>query len=67
MGGHLRYLDDLDALVIERLRQRGTLQLVASLDSKTFTDALDCVAAADDTTRAQEHAIRELLVTLRPR
>jgi hypothetical protein len=63
----MRYLDDLDPLVIQRLRQRGTLQLVTSLDRKTFADALDCVAAADDTTRAQEGAIRDLLVSLRPR
>jgi hypothetical protein len=61
----LRYLPDLDAVDARRLIQRGTLRRIASLDMRILIDVMQCVAAADDTTRAQEKAIRSLLATMR--
>lgn len=61
----LRYLDDLDAANATRLRKKGVLTWVMSLDTAFFVEILDCVAAADDTTVQQERCIRDLLAKIR--
>lgn len=56
----LRALDDFDAERVARERSRGDLTLVTSLGPDLFRQALDCAVAANDTTRLQERAIRDL-------
>ena len=57
----LRYLPDLDAGDVTTAINRGVLTFVQSLDTATFRDAANCTAAANDTTRQQERAIRNQL------
>ena len=61
----LRYLDDLDSVDAARLKRLGVLNLVTHLPAETFAEVLDCAAAADDTTRAQENCLRDQLAKLR--
>ncbi len=61
----LRYLDDLDPAPAAGLRKRAVLEHVGTLDLAMFGDLLDCAARADDTTKAQEKAMRDELARLR--
>ncbi len=61
----LRYLDDIDASAAQRLSQQGILGLVITLSEALLAEVLECVAAADDTTRRQEIAIRDVLANMR--
>jgi hypothetical protein len=49
------------------LRERGILSIVGNLDRGLLLDALECVAAADETARMQERAIRDLLAEMSQR
>jgi hypothetical protein len=57
----LRAMNDFDADQVNRQKARGDLTLVMTLDGALFRQALDCAAAANDTTRLQERAIRDLM------
>jgi hypothetical protein len=61
----LRYLDDVDEREARLLQERGVLSLAGRLEGGLLIGALECAAAADDTTRMQEQAIRDFLATLR--
>jgi hypothetical protein len=69
LGGHLvleswldlRYSDDYDDRDFRSDLNGGLLTLVSEAPLALFHDALGCAAAADDTTRQQERAIRDLL------
>lgn len=63
----LRYLDDVDSIDAARLTEDGVLSLVMTLDAEVLAAALDCAAAADDTTRFQERSIRDQLAKIRGR
>jgi hypothetical protein len=41
--------------------------MITALDTELLVEVLECVAAADDTTRMQENAIRDLLARMRRR
>lgn len=60
----LRGLDDADASETSRLLTTGVLTCVMTLPHDLLKPALTCAAGADDTTRAQEQALRDLLATL---
>jgi hypothetical protein len=61
----LRYLDDFDEFEFNR-RLKGTrIALITTLTKKVLSDLLDCAAAAEDTTRQQERAMRDELAKLR--
>lgn len=57
----LRYLDDVDSIDAARQAKDGVLTLVMTLDAQVLAAVLDCVAAAEDTTRLQEQSIRDQL------
>jgi hypothetical protein len=57
-------MNDVDANDVNKERARGDLSLVMTLDDQLFHQALTCVASANDTTRQQERAIRDLLATM---
>jgi hypothetical protein len=61
----LRSMNDFDAVKVEREATRGDLTFVTTLEPALFRSSLECVAAANDTTRAQERAIRDLLAGIR--
>jgi hypothetical protein len=61
----LRQLDDLDSDQVVREAARGDLTFVMRLDAALFSEALDCTAAANDTTRMQERAMRDVLARMR--
>lgn len=61
----LRHLDDFDRLEFQRRLDNGRIVSVAGLSGKILVDLLECVAAAEDTTRSQERAIRDTLAKLR--
>ena len=61
----LRYLPDLDNIDAEHLVERGVMTFVASLNGDVLSEALECVAAADDRSQAQERAIRDVIEWLR--
>lgn len=61
----LRLLNDFDGDQVAKEAARGDLSFVMALDPTVFRDALDCAAAASDTTRMQERAMRDLLAKLR--
>jgi hypothetical protein len=63
----LRYLDDVDERQARLLQERGILSLARRLEGEPLIGALECAAAADDTTRMQEQAIRDFLATRRQR
>lgn len=54
----LRGLDDFDADLLALGIRRGNLTLETTLTGTVFRDALLCAAAANDTSRRQENAIR---------
>lgn len=60
----LRYLADLESSEVQRMETRSELTRVLSLARPTLRNAIECVAAADDTTGAQERRLRDTLSTL---
>ncbi len=57
----LRSCPDADADDVRLLIGKGAMKLVARLAGPRLRAALECTAAAADTTRQQEQAIRDLL------
>lgn len=60
----LRAMEDVDPGAANKERQRGDLTLVMVLDMDLFRQALNCAASANDTTRMQERAMRDLIATM---
>lgn len=60
----LRYLDDFDPSGAVALRKRSVLEHEGTLAPSVFPALLDCAARADDTTKAQERAMRDELARL---
>lgn len=60
----LRGSDDYDGSSAAGDQSRGTLTPVMALNPATLRAVLACAAAANDTTRLQERAIRDLAATL---
>lgn len=60
----LRPLEDGDNLEVAKLLNEGVLTIETSISGDSLRAALECAAAADDTTRAQERAIRDELAAL---
>lgn len=60
----LHPLDDGDGQEVARLLDVRVLTLATSISGDSLRAALECAAAADDTTRAQERAIRDQLAAL---
>lgn len=61
----LRYLDDFDEFEFQRRLKSKRITPTTSLPNDVLTQLLDCAAAAEDTTRLQERAIRDALAELR--
>jgi len=61
----LRPFDDLDPAAFHRHSERGILAHSHTLPLTVLRAVLECVAAADDTTRRQEHHLRDTLAALR--
>jgi hypothetical protein len=61
----LRYLDDFDGIEFKRRMNGGRVVPVTLLRNEVLVRLLDCVAAAEDTTRLQEQTIRDELSRLR--
>lgn len=57
----LRPLDDGDGVEVAKLLDASTLTIETTINGASLRAALECAAAADDTTRAQERAIRDQL------
>ncbi|MEX2149680.1 MAG: hypothetical protein WD793_05670 [Steroidobacteraceae bacterium] len=60
----LRSCPDADVDDVRGLIMKGVMKLVSQLTGRQLRAALECTAAAADTTRQQEQAIRDLLVKL---
>jgi len=60
----LRGLDDADSDDVSRLFDTGIVSVVTTLPITLLKPALDCAARADDTTRAQEQALRDQLAAI---
>jgi hypothetical protein len=61
----LRHLDDFDEFEFQRRLKSKRILPITSLSKNVLAQLLDCVAAAEDTTRLQERAIRDALAKLR--
>jgi hypothetical protein len=61
----LRYLDDFEGIGFKRRVNGGRIVPVTLMRRDVLVELLDCVAAAEDTTRLQEQAIRDELTRLR--
>jgi len=61
----LRYLDDFEGIEFKRRVNGGRIVPVTRMRRDVLVELLDCVAAAEDTTRLQEQAIRDELTRLR--
>ena len=61
----LRGLDDADGIELRQAMEDGVVTIVTALEEATIRGALECAAAADDTTQAQAKAIRDQLAALR--
>jgi hypothetical protein len=61
----LRIQDDYDKSDFDSMLSSGRISLIGSIPKPLFCAALGCVAEADDTTYAQEQALRDLLSELR--
>ena len=61
----LRYLDDFDEFEFKRRLKSTRLAFITSLTKEVLSDLLDCAAAAEDTTRQQEQAMRDELAKQR--
>ena len=60
----LRGLEDADAADMSREVGAGILTVATALPADLLKPALACAAGADDTTRAQEQALRDQLAVL---
>ncbi len=60
----LRRLDDADAVDMARSLEAGILTEVTTLPVDLLKPVLACAAGADDTTRAQEQAMRDQMAAL---
>jgi hypothetical protein len=60
----LRAFDDGDGIEVDRLLDAGVLTIETSITGDLLRAALECAAAEDDATRAQERAIRVGLAVL---
>jgi len=60
----LRGLDDADGIELTQLLGTGVLSVASALPADLLKAALACAAGADDTTRAQEKALRDQLETV---
>ncbi len=56
--------DDYDEAAFDSKLSAGQIHLVGLIGQPLFRAALECVAQADDTTFAQEQALRDLISTL---
>jgi hypothetical protein len=61
----LRGLDDFDAHDVAKQAAGGELSHAVTLVGTVYRHAAECAAAANDTTRLQERAIRDQLARLR--
>jgi hypothetical protein len=61
----LRGLDDVDLLEVPRLIRLGIMTRISALPAHMLVPLLECAAQADDTTRYQERALRDLLARMR--
>lgn len=61
----LRYQDDFDEFEFQRRLKSKRIVPTTSLSREVLAHLLDCAAAAEDTTRLQERAIRDALAKLR--
>jgi len=61
----LRYLDNFDEFEFKRRLKSTRIVFITSLTKEVLSDLLDCAAAAEDTTRQQERAMRDALAKLR--
>lgn len=61
----LRHLNDVDSGDVQLLIKRGVISRSMKILPADLSALLECVAAAEDTTRRQEQAIRDLLATMR--
>ena len=60
----LHPLDDGDGIDVAKLLNAGMLTVAATIPEVLLRAALECAAAADDTTLAQERAIRDALAVM---
>jgi hypothetical protein len=60
----LRKQDDFDGMAFDSKLSTGIVTLVGAIDKPLFRAALECTAQADDTTFAQEQALRDMVSTL---
>jgi hypothetical protein len=60
----LRALDDIDRNEFA-LRIKRDVRIAGSVPRDLLIEAMECVAASDDTTRGQERALRDSLASLR--
>jgi hypothetical protein len=60
----LRALDDIDRSEFA-LRMERDVRIAGTVSRDLLFEAMECVAAADDTTRGQERALRDSLAVLR--
>jgi len=61
----LRYLEDFDDFEFRRRLKSNRIVPIISLSKDALVQVLDCAAAAEDTTRLQERAIRDVLANVR--
>jgi hypothetical protein len=62
----LRHHPDLDSADVAKKLKSGSMEIVAGLTLEMLMPAMECTAAAPDTTREQEVCIRDSLSKLRP-
>jgi len=60
----LRWLADVDLLDVIRMTRLEIMAKVATLPAGGLKRLLECAAAADDTTRQQERALRDPLTRM---
>lgn len=60
----LHPLDDGDGIDVAKLLNAGMLTVATTIPEVLLRAALECAAAADDTTLAQERAIRDALAVM---
>lgn len=60
----LRGLEDADGIELAKLLDAGIVAAVGELALATLRAAMECAAGAEDTTQAQERAIRDQLAAL---
>lgn len=61
----LRNHPDLESIAVERKLKAATIEFVLKLEMRQLTAAMECAAAAPDTTKQQETCIRDALSLVR--